>query len=474
MLARYAAILFASAVTLSATAAAQEMNRSKASGADPDTSPPRYTRTLADILGLNDADHGGGPADGAWSGRSPESRLAEGFRLGIEQRMRFEYRDDDYRRAELTSDRQWLLRTRGFLGLERVLDPIRVGFEFQDSRQFGSRFPETPQDVDENEILQAYLELYLADLLGPGKPVRLQAGRLSFDLVDRKLVGRNGWRTTTNAFDGFRLQLGTPGDEWDVDIIALQPVERLMRRRDRADENRWLFGVAGSWRGWKSIGAIQPYYFVLDDHKEQEGGLNREIHTVGVHAFSPIGRTRFDYDVDVAVQFGKNGKGRHCAWAGSWEVGYEFDHPWKPRASFMFAYASGDRDPDDADRDRFDRMFGAGHYWSMSDTVVWENQIYPRLRLQLRPSTEWEFDIRYGAYWLASIDDAWGTTGRRDATRSGSTFAGQEIEFRVVRQFGPRFFIEVGYSHLFGGDLQRNFESREDSNFFYVQTIWRL
>lgn len=428
--------------------------KSKAWGARLETEPPGYVTTLDKfgIAGLEDLD---------W------------LEFGLVHRTRFEYRSD-YRRPNLEDDEQFLLRTRVYVGIREILDPLRFGIEFQDSRQFYSDFPERTRDVNEADFLQAFGELYFKDALGEGYPVQFRAGRMTLDYVDRRLLARNRWRNTTNAFDGFRLRLGQPGSDWQFDFFAVQPVERRLTSRDHSDEERWFYGLVGAWRPWSRFITLEPYYFILDEDRKDHERPDREIHTLGLHVFGPIGSTGFDYDLDTAFQFGEDGERRQRAFALYGEVGYTFEHGWKPRLSVSTTYASGDRDPDDALSERVDRLFQATHSASTSDLFGWQNVISPKLRLTLRPVAKLRIDTSYGAYWLASDSDAWVIPGRRDPNGDSNDFVGQELELRVRYKINPRVELEAGYSHFFPGPFFENTGPADDADLFYVQTTLRF
>ena len=424
--------------------------KSRAWGVRLESEPPGYVKSLSEfgIAGMEDLD---------W------------LEFGLEHRMRFEFRSDS-RRPDLSDDEQFLLRSRVYLGVRDILDPLRFAVEFQDSRQSHSDFPDRNRDVNEAEIIQAFAELYFEDALGDGYPLQFRAGRMSLDYVDRRLVARNRWRNTTNAFDGFRLRLGRPGADWQLDVFAVQPVERRLTSPDRPDEERWFYGVTGSWRRWSRHITLEPYYLVLDEDRKDRDRPDREIHTVGLHGFGPIRGTQFDYDFDTAFQFGDDGERRQRAFAVYGEVGYTFQHTWRPRVSASLACASGDRDPDDGLSERFDRLFQATHGPSTSDLFSWQNIINPKIRLTLRPTSKLRLDTSYGAYWLASDNDAWVIPGRRDPSGDSGDFVGQEVEFRMRYKIDPRVGLEMGYSHLFPGPFLRNTNPADDADFFYVQT----
>jgi hypothetical protein len=58
--------------------------------------------------------------------------------IGLDYRFRYEYRDDDIRRAKAGLDKPQLHRTRAYLGIKEILDPFRFAVEIQDSRRYDS------------------------------------------------------------------------------------------------------------------------------------------------------------------------------------------------------------------------------------------------------------------------------------------------------------------------------------------------
>lgn len=423
---------------------------SKAMGARLETEPPGYVKPLS-------------------KSGIPGTEEMDWLDFGLEHRTRFELREDS-RRSDLASDEQFLMRSRVYIGVRKILDPLRFGIEFQDARQFFSDFPERNRDVDEADFLQAFAELYFEDALGEGYPVQFRAGRMTLEYVDRRLVGRNRWRNTVNAFEGFRLRLGQPSADWQFDFFAVQPVDRLMTARDRANEEQWFYGLVGTWRKWSQYITLEPYYFILDEDRKDRDSADREIHTLGLHLFGPVGKTGFDYDLDTAFQFGEDGDRKQRAFAVYGEVGYSFKHPWKPRLSVSGAYSTGDRDPDDNLSERFDRLFETGHPWSMTDLFCWQNTITPKIYLDVRPLDKLRINLSYGVHWLASDNDAWVITNRRDRNGRSDDFVAQEVDLQVRYQIDPRIELEAGYSHLFPGPFIENTGEADDGDLFYVQT----
>lgn len=403
---------------------------------------------------------------------APGTTAAPWFDFGIEQRTRFEIRDDFYAFG-IESDDRFLMRTRGYLGIRNVIDPLRFGVEFQDSRRFGSEFNiEQTGDINENELIQLFAELYFADGVAPGHPLSIRFGRMSFDEVNRRLFARNRFRNTTNAFDGFRLRLGDHETPWMLDVLAVQPVERFIRSFDHGDDERWFYGVVGAWRGWSPAITLEPYYFMLDEDRKGYSTIDRDLHTVGLHGFGLFGDSGFDYDFDFAYQFGHMTGGKHRAFGTHAEIGYTFAHEWKPRAAVLFDYATGDENPNDGVNERFNRLFGASHnFYGHSDNFIWENLIQAALHLSARPTKKLKLNAFYRNYWLASDRDAFVSARIQDPLGNSSDWIGHEIDFEAQYAVSDELSLDVGFSHFLPGSFTSHAggDGVDDSDTFYVQ-----
>jgi len=398
---------------------------------------------------------------------------ADWLLLGLDYRFRYEYRNNDLRRPIAIRDEPLLTRSRAFLGVKQKWDPLRGAIEFEDARRTNSHFPEDNRDVNEAEIIQAYGELYFDDALGENRPLRLQYGRLAFEYVDRRLISRNQWRNTTNNFQGYRAILGKEENDWQLDLLAVQPMQRLLSELDRADDDVWFYGLLGAWRGWSEVITLEPYYLVLD---QQASGtrVNREIHTLGLRGYGVQGETGWDYDAQVIFQFGRHDQSPVQAFASTLDVGYRFEQDWQPRISGFLGYASGDQDPGDSRYQRFDRLYGFSRPWSNNDYVIFENVIAPKLRFEFRPVKKLRAELGYGAFWLASASDAWTPVNLHDPTGQSGRLMGQELEMRYRFPVGKRTQMTLGYLHFFPGQFPRNTGKPFESDFFYMELAPQL
>ncbi|MGZ8153081.1 MAG: alginate export family protein [Methylovulum sp.] len=455
---------------------------------EPEPDPPSYVRNLSKT-------------------QFEEFRDVEWLDVGLDFRTRYEYRENDYRFWTDTSsgseqkkyrpdpDNLWLLRTRAYFGVHDILDPLRFAVEFEDARSYNGEYETSNADVNEFELIQAYGELYFDDLLGHNRPLSIRFGRQALELLDRRLIGNNQFRNTTNNFEGYRVRFGKKQNDWDLDTFALQPVERSKYEFDQPDEDTWIYGAVLSLKQWSEFVTIQPYFLgrKVNGDPYNTVSANRkndmDIYAPGLRVYGLIGGSGFDFDTDLNKQFGRFGYTRsgvpeqlmlqHDALAYSLELGYTFDHEWKPRVSAYYGFGTGDKDPNrnvtSGSNERFDSFYGFNQPWSRNDYFSWDNIHAPKARLEFTPHKDVRIDTGYNAYWLQSDTEAWNRANLRDVTGNSGSFLGHEFDIRMRHKLNPYVDWSLSYARFTPGDFTRTVSddvgafATEPSNFFYFE-----
>ncbi|WP_018986579.1 alginate export family protein [Methylophilus methylotrophus] len=467
-------------------------------GTQKETDPPRYVRQ-ANKTWLKDFDSF---ADVDW------------LDLGLEYRARYEYRDNDFRRRDENLDQPILLRTRAFVGVKNILDPLRFAIELQDSRRNNGDYTREfdTRDINYLHVLQGYFELNFKDSfldkddLGNARPAWVRYGRHAWEAIDRRLIARNEWRNTTNNFQGWRGNIGDKKNDWQLEWFAVQPIQRFTRENDEVNKSQDFYGVIGDYRGWSDYVTFEPYYLLLkqdgDKVKYDTDGrpavasakVDREIHTGGLRVYGNIPGTQFDYDASYIKQWGDVQrlvgasliKVDHDAYAYNAEIGYSFKHPWKPRFSVFYGVASGDRTtPSGADRTdsgRFDRLFGFARPWSNDDYIQMENIRTPKIRLEFEPKIAFldrvQVDTGFSWYQLDQASDRWNAGANlQDRTGRSGKDLGKEYDLRIRFPINQYASLNLGYAHFWAGDFVKTTSRRvagqsdraADSDFFYTE-----
>ena len=481
----------------------------KSYGTGKETDPPRYVKQ-ANKTWLKDFDSF---LDTNW------------LDLGLEQRFRYEYRDNDFRRRDQTEDKRGsqtldepiLLRTRAYIGIKNILDPFRFALEIQDSRQNRGGYIHEAETRDTNDlhILQAYLELNFKetflgkDPLGNDRPIWIRAGRHAWEAGDRRLIARNEWRNTTNNFYGFRANIGDKKNDWQLELHAVNPVQRVADGNDQTDRSQDFYGAILNYRGWSDIVTFEPSYFLLkqDGNKvtlnattglpqSTANRIDREIHTGVLRAYGVIPATPFDFDGSYNKQWGRVQRELstsnytrvdHDAHAYNFEIGYNIKHPWKPRVSTFYGVATGDQrtglaSSDTTPMERFERLFGFARPWSNDDYIQMENIRTNKVRLEFDPKISFldnvKVDTGFSWYRLDSATDQWNAGGRlEDRTGGSGRDLGKEYDLRVRFPFNQYASLNLGYAYFWGGDFVTSTSRRitgasnrsSESEFFYAE-----
>lgn len=466
----------------------------KSYGTQKETDPPRYVKQ-ANETWLKDYD---AFADVDW------------LDVGVEYRARFEHRDNDFRRSEQNIDDPILLRSRIYVGVKNILDPLRFAVELQDSRRNNSDYRRAfdTRDVNQADILQGYAEVHFQstflgqDSFGNERPIWLRAGRHAWEAIDRRLIARNEWRNTTNTFQGMRANLGDKNNDWQLELFAVKPVQRFTKKLDEVDHAQDFYGVIGDWRAWSNYVTFEPYYLLLKQDGDKvefdangqaaaaNAKIDRNIHTAGLRAYGVIATSNWDYDASYVKQWGnqdrKNNDGTvianldHDAYAYNAEIGYSIKHPWKPRLSAFYGVATGDKNQNDTSNQRFERLFGFARPWSNDDYIQMENIRTPKLRLEFEPNSATlnglKVDTGFSWYRLDSATDRWNAGANlRDATGQNGKEIGKEFDLRFRFPIGQNVGANIGYAHFWAGDFTKTTSQKieparkDNSNFFYLE-----
>jgi hypothetical protein len=352
--------------------------------------------------------------------------------------------------------------------------PVRFNAEMWDARAWGqdARSSANTGEVNALELVQANIAFRL------GSKGSLLVGRYTLDLGNRRMVARQRFRNTTNAFTGALLSLdGDSGRK--LDIMLSLPHQRLPDdvtgiRGDRVEWDRESFDVVfvGAHGTLPMVlgGTLQPYAFGLFERDSAKlASANRRIGTVGARHFVK-GRTgAWDHDVEAAVQFGKARRTTSeadrtdldvLAWFVHADAGYTFAIGWSPRVVAMFDAASGDKG-DPRKFTRFDTLYSARRFEFGPNGLYGpfrrSNIVSPSLRVEVMPSKRTDAFVAWRTAWAERRRDQFAATGVRDASDSSGSLGGHQIEGRVRHWIVPGLLqVDGGAAVLFKRGLLRD------------------
>lgn len=367
-----------------------------------------------------------------------------------------------------------LVTLRSNLFAEYDAGPVRIGGELIDARAYAADAGSSvgAGDVNAVELVQAYVGLDFGEALGKGTDATLDAGRFVMDLGSRRLVGRNNFRNTTNAFTGVRAEFSGAGKEHLTLFYTLPhtrlPVDKASILDNEIEWDRESFDLT-FWGAYltkpKLVGRgnLDLFLFGLDeDDAPSRPTRDRRIYTPGFRFYSDPAAGVVDFEFEAAYQFGDisassaanaatQNVSAHFIHA---EVGRQFGGPWSPRVAIEYDLASGDGRGDGFNR--FDSLYGPRRF-DYGPTGIYgplgrSNISSPGVRLEVKPDKRWDGFLFYRAAWLDSATDSFASTGVRDATGNSGKFGGHQIEGRARYWIVPKLLrLDAGGAVLFNG-----------------------
>ncbi|MEY3882373.1 MAG: hypothetical protein RIQ94_3169 [Pseudomonadota bacterium] len=159
---------------------------------------------------------------------------------------------------------------------------------------------------------------------------------------------------------------------------------------------------------------------------------------------------------------------------------------WTPRFAFEYDYASGDKNPNDNQDQRFDSLYGARRF-EFGPTGIYgafsrSNINSPGVSLKAAPRSDVQLSISQRIFWLAQATDCWGgsicnKTDLQDKTGRSGNNIGQQLDLSARWDFNSSLNFESGYTHLFKDSFAKDAPSAPapvDVNYFYVQSMFRF
>ena len=400
-------------------------------------------------------------------------RLPDWVEISGEHRSRYETLDGQFRLGREGSDQAYAMRT--LLLTQFKAEPGRAVVELMDARQYlsdaGSPIDTTM--VNALDVLQAYARWDAGDLL-PGGTNTIRVGRETLDLGNRRLVARNAYRNTINAFTGIDWLWEADGGGWVRGFYFL-PVRRLPEDRTSLLDNDIVLdsqtfdtqfgGAYGEVPGLPWGLRLEAYYLYLHDEPSIRTRA-RDLHTPGFRLFREPKAGHWDFEVESTFQAGSSQERilpgapslDHFAYFQHGGVGYTFDVRWKPRFGVRYDYASGDPRPGDSENGRFDTLYGARRFefgpTGIYGAVARANLNSPEYGLSFRPWKTIEVGVSHRFLWLAESRDAWTAAGLVDPSGNAGSEIGHQLEVRLRWNAMPgNVRFDTGYTHLFAGDF---------------------
>jgi hypothetical protein len=414
--------------------------------------------------------------------------------FGLEHRQRFERLDNDFRASSPGDTNAVMMRTLARLELRPGV--VRVGAELLDARAYTwGPAPLNTTLVNTVEMLRASAGVDVGPERLRGHRLELTGGRLTLDWGSRRLLARNDFRNTINAFTGIDLRWTAPGG-LSLRALTVVPIvraptsaERLKRNGvelDRENPDAVLTGMMLAWPTKVPGLTTEAYALALIERDgEVAASSDRRLVTPGVRLVRPPARDRLDLQLEAMLQLGTSRASsadddvedlQHLASAIHAAVGRRFGVAGEPRPVLGLDFATGDTSPDDGANHRFDPLFAARRFdfgpTGLYGVLARANLVSPFARLELHPHRQVDGFVVVRGAWIASPTDAWVSAGVRDPSGQSGRFIGVPLEARVRwSPFEGNLGLDLGAAVLARGAFARDAPGGRaaPASFVYVQ-----
>lgn len=413
--------------------------------------------------------------------------------LGLQNQSRFEHLSHDFRANG--PDDVTAFSTRTLLSAVANPGKLAAAIEIQDSRTYatdGTPFNTTL--VNPLDLLEAWVGARGKDALAPGDELDVRAGRITLNLMTRRLVARNSYRNTINGFTGVDAGWKSPSKH-AVRAFVVVPVNRLPSDAMELEDNELELDEENTdallWSAYYGTPKLAMGTFAevaLIGFHERDGDAdtrNRRLYTLDVRWYRKPDKGKVDWDVELLPQLGKARASTmmtdttdldHRALSWHAEAGISPDLAYQPRFALLHDYASGDKDPMDDTLGRFDNLFGARRFdFGPTGTygiVARQNVQTPGVRIQLAPHKRLKVAATGRLLWLAASRDAWTTAGIRDAAGDSGRFIGTHAELQIQYEIVPKnLALDTGAAYLIRGGFAKDAPNTREANpaYFYFQ-----
>ena len=405
--------------------------------------------------------------------------LGENWRLdlGGEFRARIEGRSNPMfgreRRTQNTQQNyRWL-----FHANIRKGDAFRIFVQGIASHVEDRDGPIQPQNENHGDLQQLFFDWRF---LGEETPLTLRLGRQELQYGNSRFVGPLEWVSNRRRFEAVKLFY--EGQAWNIDAFFAKPVAWERAPADHADEEVDFYGLYTTYKGVEDHG-VDIYFFALEDKGDKLNPNFRagdmDVYTLGTRIWGRSGP--LDYNTELTGQWGHWARDDIRAWSWVLDLGYTFDHTWRPRVSTGIDMTSGDNDPFDRTVGTLNPLFPFNNVCvGYLDLIGRSNMNYTYLGVDAWPvPNKLKTSLFYNAFWLQAQEDflydAGGGRVLRDPTGRSGKELGHEIDVALEWIISEHSSLWLAYAYFFTDNyIDRLIASTDDPQLFIVQYQYKF
>lgn len=406
--------------------------------------------------------------------------------------LRYRYLDEANRlRPPLAAGRSSFSQWRFTPYLETSYkDLVTVYAQAIDASTFGNELPILAIDENRWDMLQLYVDLKAADL--ESGDARYRYGRQLLTYGSQHLISPLAWSNTYRNFQGHRLYY--IGEDWNVDILAVQPVDGIARNVvynvysfDAPAQNKWLGGIYSTYKKFGS-GTLDLYWLWTQVDNTAVNVLDGSRHTIGSR-WAGKKKVFQDYtwtwDLEGAYQCGETsylGTNQNVQ-AGFTSVngGLTFDKVvWTPTLTGVFWWGSGSHNPTSGTNNTVSTLYPLGHaYWGLIDNFNGSNLLDFSPQVTVKPTEKLSFLTAWHWFDKAARQDAiYNILGVPiGGVTTTPANIGNELDLVATYQMNKNLQLQMGYFWFWYGDAVNHnpnplVANRDDARQIYFYADW--
>lgn len=389
----------------------------------------------------------------------------------MELRDRGEYQSDfNYTRGARTYS---LTRIRGGMTI-RPTKFMSLYMQFHDNHALGQPLYLVSANMRDNfDLRQGYIEFHHRSL-------QLIAGRQELKFGSERLIGLSDWANDSRTFDAFRFGIGKTNriDIFTSSVVAIHPTSL-----DTHGNGLNFHGAYGSVRSVIPRANLQPFVYIkaLRTVTSQQKIVGSELETSFGTEIDGSLPAHFTYQAMGVLQRGSFSNNSIHAGAGFAKLYYSAPKlPLQPRLGMEYDYATGNPHRNANRISTFDQLYPSNHnVFGLLDLFGFQNIVQTRGHLDLRPTTNLTLLFQVSHQDLATnMDSIYASNGsalvKAPTTGFAHTDLGNSLDLSAKYVYHESLVANLGYSHLFPGQLLRDNGRGVPQNLAYVGLTYRF
>lgn len=354
----------------------------------------------------------------------------------------------------------------------RLSNGLRIFTELKSNHQQNREPRALGVDVDRLDLHQAFVDF------GTEQSAQLRVGRQEMAYGSgRRIFPRNGpnVRGSVDAVRGV-----TNAGNWRIDAFTFRPVEVDPGTFDDSKINTQAFWGVYAVGAPSTLTPLKLDVYYIGAHRKaarfSQGVANEHRHSLGTRLFGKSGA--WDFDHELALQWGSFGAASIRSWSVTSESGYSWAGVTSaPRGSLRLTAGSGDRNPTDPSLQTFNAFSPRGGVVSDGFNVSPANVLHARAALDFDLAPSLRATVALETLLRNSLRDGiYGPSGNliRAPGSSQARHVGNDIDAGLNWRIDRHSTLALTCGYFFSGQFIKESGAPRDMRFGILTYLFRF